>query len=103
MSYILLILFDLLRGFGGNPPDSADRLESGELGHSADGDLDRAIVSAGRMLDVDPGATLVGGVEVEARELRADRPVRGPARQSFPWIRQVSVPVQIAREPDVVV
>src|SRR5262245_55324560 len=35
-----------------------------------DGDLDRAIVAAVGVLDVDPGATLIFRVEVEAGELR---------------------------------
>ncbi len=32
------------------------------------GDLDGSIVSTGRVLDVDPGATLVSGVEVQPGE-----------------------------------
>ena len=68
-----------------------------------EGDFNRAVVGAVRMLDIDPGAALVLRVEVQARELRTQRAVRGPACQAFARIQQVAILVQVLREPDVVI
>ena len=68
-----------------------------------DRDFDRSIVAAVRVLDVHPGAALVGRVEVEPGELGADRAVGRPAPKALARILQVSVVIQIEGEPDVVV
>ena len=55
------------------------------------------------MLDVNPGATLVLGVKVKAGKLRPDGSVTSPTCQTFACVQEVSVPVQVIGEPDVVV
>src|SRR5687768_13021910 len=70
---------------------------------AGNGDFDGPIVVTVRMLDVDPGATFVCGIEVKARELGSGRAVRGPARQPLAAVVQVAVLVHILREPDIVV
>ncbi len=66
-------------------------------------DFDRPVVAAGRVLNIDPGAALVGRVEVEAREFRARRPVRCPPSDAFARIGQIAIAIQISRKPDIVV
>ena len=58
---------------------------------------------AGGVLDVDPGPTLVGRVEVEAGELRAEGAVGRPAADALAGVGQVAVVVEVVGEPDVVV
>ena len=66
-------------------------------------DLDRAIDTARRMLDVHPRAEFVGRIEVKAGEFRPRSTVRRPPADAFALVQQIAVAVQILREPDVVV
>ena len=85
------------------PPACQGTRGPGAAALLADGDLDRAIVVRVGVLDVDPGATLVGRIEVQTRELRSGRAIRRPPTEAFAGIVQVAVLVQVLREPDVVI
>ena len=64
--------------------------------------FNRPVVVAVGMLDVDPSPAFVEWVEVQAGELRSQRAIRCPPRETLTRIRKIPVPVQVLGNPDVV-
>ena len=65
-------------------------------------DFDCPVVVAGWMLDVDPSAALVLRIEVQTGEFGTEGTVASPASQTFTFVVQIAIFVQIACEPDII-